>query len=53
MVDGSPEFFHQVQLALAALIADPSPIVYCNVFPEGVTIGGKYILKNYKESEEV
>lgn len=28
MVDGSPDFFHQVQLALTALIADPSLIVY-------------------------
>lgn len=28
MVDGSPEFFHQVQLALAALTVDPTLIVY-------------------------
>lgn len=28
MVDGSPEFFRQVQLALATLIANPSLIVY-------------------------
>lgn len=31
MVDGSPEFFQQVQLALAALIADPSLIVYFSI----------------------
>lgn len=41
MLDGSPEFFHQIHHALAALIADPSLIIYFPIkHPKETRFGG-------------